>query len=218
MQELDLGGVSGQEYYELVFRQHLDHGWNEAPGKEVVLNAVARNHLRFPTAGALGDIGCGTGLLLSRIQQEVLPEYRLIGVDFSKTAIDEGRKLYPRISLLDEDGAATSLAPSCLDIVVSYGSYEHFPDPAAGIKEMARLLKQTGHFFTMMPTLEAYWDNERTDEGWYPDKTGQLQWNLPRSHWESHFRANGLQLWSGEIVSRYGARKPDVFFFGTRGH
>jgi len=215
MNKFDLGGVSGHQFYEQVFEQQLDRAWNEAPGKEIILNALGRHRIHFPPSGTLIDIGCGTGFLLRRIQKEVLPDYRFVGVDFSLTAIAEGKKLFPEISLFAENGAATSLPGASFDIVVSYGSYEHFPDPALAIAEMRRLLKPAGHFFTMMPALEGYWENTRADEGWYPDKTGQPQWNFSRVHWESFFRNNGLSLWDSALISRYGARNPDVFFFGT---
>ncbi len=210
--------IDGEEryaYYERVFQQHMAQGWDTAPGKEVILNAIARIRNRLPAIGTCVDIGCGTGLLLQRIHDEIFPDWSFCGVDFSHTAIDQAKLAHPRMKFLAEDGSETSLPTACADVVVSYGSYEHFPSPNAGILELARLLKPSGVFFALIPTIEGYWGEAGKEVGWYADKSGQPQWNFPRSQWEAMFKEAGLLLWPHSVVEGFGARNPDVFFMGS---
>jgi SAM-dependent methyltransferase len=203
------------EYYERVFREHKNAGWDQAPGKEVILNVLGRTRLLLPDVGAICDIGCGTGLMLERIRREVFPDWKYYGLDFSQTAIAAAKIDFPHIDFRAEDGSRTSFGAASMDAVISYGSYEHFPDPSLGIRELARILKPGAHFFLMIPTNDGYWEEPGAEIGWYPDKGGQPQWNYPRAHWDGIFRDNGLTLWPDSKVECYGARNACVFFFGS---
>lgn len=99
--------------------------------------------------------------------------------------------------------------------MVSYGAIEHFPDPPKALVELARILKPGGMFLVMLPSLGIY-RTDRADEGWYPDLTGQPQWNFMRPTWARHFAQAGLSLWEIEAAGRFGAMKPGVFFLGER--
>ncbi|MBI2953571.1 MAG: methyltransferase domain-containing protein [Chloroflexi bacterium] len=213
-----MNSVGGRkEYYERIFERHLDEGWDAAPGKEVLLRALATEL----SAGRLGsserliDLGCGTGFLLSRIRSEVCDSFELFGVDFADTAIAKGKELHPSLQLFCEDASATHFDSEYFSILISYGSMEHFPDPAQAAHEVARLLQPQGLFLMMIPTLGVY-RVDRDDEGWYEDLTGQPQWNLKRETWEAHFRRNGLRLWDSARAKESGALKPGVFYFGYR--
>jgi len=79
-------------------------------------------------------------------------------------------------------------------------------------------LKLNGIFCLMMPTLGSYRD-DRDDEGWYEDFNvpPQLQWNLFRSTWEKHLQSEGnVELFSNDIPMKFGALKPDNFYFGRK--
>ena len=202
-------------YYEQIYAVNANAEWDAAPGKEVILNALARLKCagRLGDALALVDIGSGTGYLLGRIQTEIAPGCTVHGVDFAPTAVARGRELHPGIAFHCEDGAATHFADASFEVVVSYGSIEHFPDPPRALVELARILKPGGIFLVMLPSLGIY-RTDRADEGWYPDLTGQPQWNFTRASWDRHFAQAGLGLWETQAAGRFGAMKPGVFFLG----
>ena len=206
-------GEDAQAYYERVFQSHMHGDWDNAPGKKVVLAALMRFRDQLSNELVICDIGCGNGFLLNKARV-LFPNAKCVGIDFSPTAIELARATFADIDFQCEDGSRTSLADGSCDVVISYGSYEHFPESSTAIQELSRVLKAGGLFFIMIPTLEAYWDNKNNSRGWYPDKTGQPQWNLPRSEWASHFAHSKLELFADNVAESSGALKPDVFFFG----
>lgn len=206
-----------KQYYDRIFEMHLDEEWNRAPGKDVLINALKHEYAKRRLGGSerLIDLGCGTGFLLNRIHSEVCDSWELVGVDFSSAAIERGKDLYPHLHLFCEDATATHFPDQFFSVLVSYGSIEHFPDPADALKEATRLLQPKGLFLLMLPTLGVY-RTDKHDEGWYEDLTGQPQWNLRRDTWESYFTQYGLGLWDIDLAQRFGALKPGVFYLGRK--
>lgn len=205
--------------YNEIFKSNKYKEWEKAPGKEVIIDAV--NSYITSHNPYLLDIGCGTGYLLHRLYEENNCDFNLYGVDSSKEAINIGMRKYPYIHLYCEDGADTHFNDNMFDVIISYGSIEHFSNPEHAIEELSRLLKSGGYFFCMMPSLGI----DRTDvdkEGWYEERMienypiRQMQWNLYRQTWESYFTKNNLDLFYIDEPKRFGAINAGVFFFGKK--
>jgi SAM-dependent methyltransferase len=209
---------SGKDYYEAAYSEHREQEWDEAPGKDVIIRALQalRDSGRLGDGERVLDLGCGTGYLLQRAHDDVCATWSLHGVDLAERAVELGRARFPSLDLVAEDATQTQFERAAFSIALSYGSLEHFPAPEEGIRELARLLEEGGLFLVMVPTLGVYRE-DRADEGWYPDFTGQPQWNWTRSTWERHFAEYSLDLWETESAVAYGAQKPGVFYFGNKG-
>ena len=216
--------ADNKQYYEGIFSEGTEEQWEKAPGKVVIIRAL-RHQLdigKISKESRVMDVGCGSGFLLGRICSEVPNNnFDLYGVDFSEKAIEKAQRKYPNFHFFCEDGANTHFDAGKFDVVISYGTYEHFSKPHDGINELARLLRNGGLFFCMMPTLGI----DRTDsddEGWYEERQvegspiRQMQWNLKRSTWESFFASANLQNYPTEDSKGFGALKPGVFFFGEK--
>ena len=212
-------------YYEEIFSEGTEEHWEKAPGKTVIIKAL-QHQLdigKIAEESSVIDVGCGSGFLLGRIQAEVPKNrFELQGLDFSEKAIVKAKRKYPNFHFYCEDGANTHFDSGKFDVVISYGTYEHFPKPQDGVKELARLLRKGGLFFCMMPTLGVD-RTDRDDEGWYEERQvpgspiRQMQWNLKRESWESFFTNAHLQTYPIEESKVFGALKPGVFFFGEKG-
>ena len=109
------------------------------------------HHLTLETAAQLSapqvvvDVGCGTGRLLRAVHRK-WPAAQLIGVDPASGMIEVARTL--NSSATFHVGAAENLplADASADLVLSTVSFHHWSDPAAGIREVARVLSPGGHF------------------------------------------------------------------------
>jgi ubiquinone/menaquinone biosynthesis C-methylase UbiE len=92
------------------------------------------------------DVGCGTGRLLTQLRL-ALPGASLVGVDVSAGMIEVARAKPELHGVRLEVGSSESLPlddASC-DVVVSTISFHHWSDQAAGLRDVARVLRPDGH-------------------------------------------------------------------------
>ena len=113
------------------------------------------------------EIGCGTGLLLTRLAANC---ERYIGMDFSSNAIEQIRKyltLHPEIDNVELwEGMAHDLSPiedESVDLVILNSVVQYFPNIDYFLRvlsEAQRVTKQGGHIFLgdvrSLPLLDAY--------------------------------------------------------------
>jgi ubiquinone/menaquinone biosynthesis C-methylase UbiE len=90
------------------------------------------------------DVGCGTGVLLEAIAGRA-PAARLAGVDLSLAMLAVARhKLGERASLVAGEAGGLPFADHRFDLVLSSSALHYWPDPAAGLAEIARVLRPGG--------------------------------------------------------------------------
>ena len=92
------------------------------------------------------DVGCGTGRLL-RAASAYWPSARLIGVDPAEGMVEMARRLNPAATFLRGTSEALPLPDNSVDLALSTVSFHHWHDQAAGVREIARVLRPNGHFF-----------------------------------------------------------------------
>jgi ubiquinone/menaquinone biosynthesis C-methylase UbiE len=101
-----------------------------------------------PGAAVL-DVGTGPGRLLVELAQR-RPDLRLVGVDPSDDMIRHGQhhartaRLEDRIELQNVPAESLPFSDSTFDVVLSTLSAHHWADPAAALKEQARVLRSGG--------------------------------------------------------------------------
>lgn len=91
------------------------------------------------------DIGCGTGKLL-RKAGACWPEAKLIGVDPASGMIEAAKRLTPDATFYVGSAEALPLEDASVDLAMSTLSFHHWEDQAAGVREVARVLRPGGHF------------------------------------------------------------------------
>jgi SAM-dependent methyltransferase len=104
------------------------------------------------------DVGAGEGRF-SRLLAEAGAS-RVVGVDLAPALVAAARRrarvlprtVRERLRFLAGDGERlTGLSDASFDIVVSYLSWMHFPDPSRPAREWARLLVPGGVFAAVLP-------------------------------------------------------------------
>ncbi len=136
--------------------------------------------------GALLDVGCGTGRLL-RSAARRWPDAHLIGVDPAPGMVAIARGLMPQAAFESGTAEALALPDASIDVALSTMSFHHWQDQAAGVRELARVLRPGGCFVLADVSAPAWW-------GWL-DHGARFQ---SRAGFISILRAAGLKVISQE--------------------
>ncbi len=102
-------------------------------------------------AATIVDLGCGTGNLSRFLIAHAPDLVTLHAVDFSPGMIDVARRKVkdPRVTWHTKDVAHLSLRDGSVDLAICFSAWPHFPDPAAVLDEMRRILKPSGRLVVM---------------------------------------------------------------------
>src|SRR4051794_15141817 len=100
------------------------------------------------------DIGCGSGRLLRKVH-DYWPEAQLLGVDPAQKMRDVARRLTPEARFYMGSGEALPLPDASIDLAFSTISFHHWRNQAAGVREVARVLRAGGSFLLADFTLPA---------------------------------------------------------------
>ena len=125
---------------------------------------------RFKPVSVL-DIGSGSGRLLRKVH-DYWPEAHLSGVDPAQKMLEVARHLTPEARFYMGSGEALPLEDASVDLALSTISFHHWRDQAAGVREVARVLRPGGSFLLADFTLPTW-----------------LAWLLPRVHSAAQMRA-----------------------------
>ncbi len=101
-------------------------------------------HLGEP-AGVVLDLACGTGRY-TRMLADHLGADRVLGLDLSVAMLSRARAESPGLSFVRGSAQALPIRTGALSAVVSFGALHLFPDPAAALAEVGRVLAPGGRF------------------------------------------------------------------------
>lgn len=87
------------------------------------------------------DLGCGTGMFLSELSSRAK---FVVGVDASMEMLRIAKGRAGKAVLVQADADALPFADGSFDAVVSVTLLQNMPDPAATVREVARVLRSGG--------------------------------------------------------------------------
>jgi ubiquinone/menaquinone biosynthesis C-methylase UbiE len=99
--------------------------------------------LRTHRASRVVDVGCGTGILASRIERELGPEV-VYGCDPSAGMLERARARSGMVSWVEGAAEELPLEAGAVDAVVTTEAFQFFDQPAA-LREFQRVLEPGGH-------------------------------------------------------------------------
>ena len=153
----------------------------------ITLPVLVRMNLA-PTDNVL-DVGCGSGWL-SRLLSEQVPEGRIVGMDVSDEMIRVARRNslhHDNILYVVGEAAEIPWEPNFFHQAISVESAYYWPHPAAGVKEIHRVLRPGGAAWILI--------------NYYRDNPHCHQWGallaipthlLSADEWADLFRAAGF--------------------------
>lgn len=107
------------------------------PPQDIIIRELRKHHTR-----RVADVGCGTGILASRIQLELGPEL-VYGCDLSAGMLHQASGRSDKVVWLLARSESLPIGSGSLDAVVSSHAFHFFHQPAA-LDEFRRVLKPGG--------------------------------------------------------------------------
>ncbi len=130
--------VANRDYYD-AFAQRYDE--RRGRGYHKLIDDQAAELVRRVGAGReVLEVGCGTGLILERVQRFAA---RARGVDLSPGMLARARAR--GLSVDEADAAALPFADAAFDVACSFKVLSHVADPGACLREMARVVRPGGY-------------------------------------------------------------------------
>jgi len=193
-------------------RQELNR-WAEAGRGE----GMERDHLpmvlpvlekmRVGTADNVLDVGCGSGWLSRRLAN-LAPEGRVVGMDISDEMIRMARRTsaeYENILYVDGEVAEIPWEPNFFHHAISVESAYYWPEPAAGMREISRVLRPGGAAWIL---INYYRDNLHCHQ-WGPLLAVKTHL-LAAEEWMETMRAAGFMNVAEQRVVD-GAPRPESY-------
>ena len=135
-----------------------------------------RQWLVESAAGAVLDVGCGTGRNLPLYR----PGVRVVGIDVSAEALARARRRRPDVPLVRADAEALPFRTGAFDTVVSGLVFCSVPDAGRGLLEVKRVLRPGGTLRMLEHVRATGGLKARVQDRWQPlwtRITGGCHWN-----------------------------------------
>ena len=182
--------------------------------QRIILEPVQETALQLavqetPRAGAILDVGCGTGRLL-RSAVKRFPGARLVGLDAAIEMVKQAQALVPNdVAIRFQQGIAEELPfdAASFDVVFSTLTFHHWHDQTRGIAEVRRVLTPNGRWLLA--------DFFPTGMMRYVTRLLRLKHFQERGRLEAMLAKSGLAVVAQRRVSRLGAQLP-VLAIGAR--
>jgi SAM-dependent methyltransferase len=142
-------------FYDAPLVQRLTY----RPVQDAVMDA-----LRGCKPGSVLDVGCGTGLLNSRIRRERLPS-QPVGCDFSRGMLRQAARRSPDIPWIQGDAARLPFRDGSFTAVFSTEAFHWFPDQDAALREFFRVLGPDGRILLALVNPSTEWVARATRRG-----------------------------------------------------
>lgn len=177
-----LGESDVKRYFDAVAEQweQLRSGYFDESVREAALAKVR------PGPGmVVADVGIGTGYMTEALLRTGA---KVIGVDNSPAMLDKAAERFraagSQVELREGDIQNLPLADSTLNAAFGNMVLHHAPDPAAAIKELARVVKPGG--WVVLTDLDAH------DYSWMAEEMADLWLGFDRDDVRAWFTAAGL--------------------------
>jgi ubiquinone/menaquinone biosynthesis C-methylase UbiE len=145
--------------------------------------------MKLAPADNVLDVGCGAGWLSRRLAK-LVPQGRVVGMDVSDEMIRRGRRAsvdFENLMFVTGEVEEIPWEPNFFSRAISVESSYYWPDPAAGIREIFRVLKPGGSVWVL---INYYRDNPHCHQ--WGDLLAVRTHLLFAAEWSELFRGAGF--------------------------
>jgi SAM-dependent methyltransferase len=135
------------------------------------------------------DVGCGAGWLSRRLGK-LVPQGRVVGMDVSDEMIRHARRAsveFENLMFVTGEAQEIPWEPNFFSHAISVESSYYWPDPAAGIRDIFRVVKPSGSAWIL---INYYRDNPHCHQ--WGDLLAVNTHLLSAEEWSEFFRAAGF--------------------------
>ena len=135
------------------------------------------------------DVGCGAGWLSRRLGK-LVPQGRVVGMDVSDEMIRHARRAsveFENLMFVTGEVQEIPWEPNFFSHAISVESSYYWPDPAAGIRDIFRVVKPSGSAWIL---INYYRDNPHCHQ--WGDLLAVNTHLLSAEEWSEFFRAAGF--------------------------
>lgn len=125
-------------------------------------DAVLR-HLGGGTPRRVLDLGCGTGILATRVRR-TFAGIEVVGCDFSRGMLQRAVGRGPAVRWVQGDALHLPFADSIFDAAYCTEAFHWFPDPDAALRELHRVLCPGGPLLVALVNPPVEWLSRATRE------------------------------------------------------
>lgn len=144
----------------------------------------------FKAGGRTLDIGCGAGRVTVPLHKK---GFRVSGIDYAEKMIDAARMLNDAIDYRVENILSTQFEDQEFDnVIFSFNGLmliESYEKRLLAMREIRRLLKETGNFIFTTPFLD-----NKVDKPYWVDKAENLGININNMTWEQQLKLGDENL------------------------
>jgi SAM-dependent methyltransferase len=140
------------EEYERMYTLEDTYWWFQ--GRMRMIQSILDAYMeREPRKGRVLDVGCGTGLMLSKLKR-----WQPIGLDFSHLAMKFCRKRGIR-NLMIGDVVKLPVQSDSMDLILALDLIEHIERDDLMAREFHRVLRPGGYLMATVPAHQFLWSD-----------------------------------------------------------
>ena len=146
------GGGVRQSFFDLWSRFY-----DIAPVQRAIYRPVHEavlKELRSPAARRILDVGCGTGILTTRLRTELRAEV-VAGCDFSFGMLEQAADRTRTVAWMQGDAVRLPVRDAAADAIVCTEAFHWFPDHDAALREFLRVLVPGGRLLVALVNVRA---------------------------------------------------------------
>jgi ubiquinone/menaquinone biosynthesis C-methylase UbiE len=160
------------------------------------------------------DVGCGTGILTTRLVEELHAEL-VAGCDFSLGMLRQARERADGVGWVQGDALHLPVRGAAVDAIVSTEAFHWFPDPDVALAEFFRVLTPGGRAVVALVNVRREETSRLMHGG--SEALGQPAWWPTRAEMRERFAKAGFtELRQHRVVRIAGMLIPTVVTVGRK--